>query len=665
MIRFFWKYRRLNFIVIFVLLFFCIYSFDSFKVYFDSERIIELVDVEEDIIEKSIDDRNLLLIGIELNDSLSFPLILKIDSIINNLQKNQHVRSVRSLLNEKVIVNQLIPIPIKLFRFDSKANFSTSLLRIQQYPSRFITKDLKSLLLVVKCQDLDSELNNIKFFDYLDEQFIDLPLKNINITGQVKSEIYMKKYILHELLLFILCSSVICSLVLFYFFRNYKLIFICLFSIFISITFSFSISNFMFGGVELVMIIIPAIIFIINISDYMHLLNIQKPSNLRYKLFYNQLNNIGKPVFLTSLTTAIGFLSFTFGSFEPLMRFGLVTTLSIFLCLYVIVTFFAFIIEFNMLAKNINVVNRKSISFFLNLLNPYKKLFLVLFVVFACIGIMKFKVDNYLTDELNNKSDLFQEISFIEEKFGGVKPLSFTLLDSLKNIKDHINFLESNDVSVDLVFNKKDTTLIKTRIRDIGALRSNILYNKINEYSRKNGITIIIGGVGYLFDKISNSLTYEVLAGLMLAILIIGIIFVFINNINYKYFIVSLVPNILPLFSCLGIFALFGFYLSLSNAFIFAIVFGLIVDDSVHIISAYSISRRRNKSIQESIQHCQENTFHAVIKTTLVIIVSLFPLLFSEFTSISQLAYITITAAIIALIFDILLLPILLAKYIR
>ena len=83
MIRFFWKYRRLNFIVIFVFLFFCIYSFDSFKVYFDSERIIELVDIEEDIIEKSIDDRNLLLIGIELKDSLSFPLILQLDAYKN------------------------------------------------------------------------------------------------------------------------------------------------------------------------------------------------------------------------------------------------------------------------------------------------------------------------------------------------------------------------------------------------------------------------------------------------------------------------------------------------------------------------------------------------------------------------------------------------------
>ena len=88
----------------------------------------------------------------------------------------------------------------------------------------------------------------------------------------------------------------------------------------------------MFGGIELVMIIIPAIIFIINISDYMHLLNIQKGIKSKYRLFSTQLINIGKPVFLTSLTTAIGFLSFTFGSFEPLMRFGVVTTLSIFIC---------------------------------------------------------------------------------------------------------------------------------------------------------------------------------------------------------------------------------------------------------------------------------------------------------------------------------------------
>ena len=56
MLRFFWKFRYFNLLVIFFCLLLCIISFDNFKVYFDSERIIELVDVDKDVIEKSIDD---------------------------------------------------------------------------------------------------------------------------------------------------------------------------------------------------------------------------------------------------------------------------------------------------------------------------------------------------------------------------------------------------------------------------------------------------------------------------------------------------------------------------------------------------------------------------------------------------------------------------------
>ena len=666
MIRYFWKFRFFNLFIIICSFIFCVLTLDSIKVFFDSERIIELADVDKDIIDKSIDDRNLLLVGLELEDSLSYSASLEIDSILKILGESKYIKSIRSVFNEKTLINQLVPMSIRLLKFDNEDNFNSSISKMKTLNSRFMTTDLKNLLFIIKCQNLDSENENIYFLDYLSNQFSGIPIEKINVTGQVKSEIYMKNNIINELIIFISFSAIICSLVLFYFLRNYKLIFICLLSVFISIIFSFSLSNIMFGGVELVMMIIPAIIFIINISDYMHLLNIRKNFKSRYKLFKNQLINIGKPVFLTSLTTAIGFLSFTFGSFEPLMRFGVITTLSIFICLFVIVTFFALVIDFNMFSMTANVINKINIHKFIQLLSPYKRYFLGFFLVLSFIGITNFKVDNYLTEELNNTSKLLQEINFIEEKFGGIKPISFSLVNSFNDdIKDHIKFLESKNIKIDIIFTQKDTTIIKTRIKDIGALQSNILYNDINKYSQQNNINLTIGGVGFLFDKISNTLTYEVLVGLMVAVLLIGMIFVFINKINYKYLFVSLAPNLLPLFSCLGIFSLFGFYLSLSNAFIFAIVFGLIVDDSVHIISAYSVSRRKNYSIKKSINHCMNNTFHAVIKTTLVIIVSLVPLLFSQFTSISQLASITITAAIIALIFDMLLLPILLTNYIK
>ena len=644
---------------------YCVLNFNAVKVYFDSERIIELANVEKDVIEKSIDDSNLLLIGLELKDSLSYKKVLEIDKILNNLDKNRYIRSIRSIYNEQFVINESIPIAIKLLDFDNQLDFKNSLKTIARYKSDFISSDFKSLIFIIKCQNLDSEESKVELLDFLDNQFSVLSLEKINITGQIKSEIYMKKNIIKELILFISLSSIICCLVLFYFLRNFKLVSICLVSIIFAIIFSFSLSNFLFGGIELVMIIIPAIIFIINISDYMHLLNIQTDINNRYKLFCTQLINIGKPVFLTSLTTAVGFLSFTFGSFEPLMRFGIVTTLSIFICLFIIVTFFALVIDYNIKAKD-NILKKDFVDFILSSLAPFKRWILALFLFLSCIGLSKLEINNFLTDELNESSLLYKEINFIEDRFGGIKPVSFSLANSNKgDVTDYVDFLESNDVSVDLVFNKNDTTLVKTRIKDIGALESNVLYNKIKEYSDKNNLNLTIGGVGYLFDKISNELTYEVLIGLIIAILLIGFIFVFLNNMNIRYLFVSLVPNLLPLFSCLGLFCFFGFYLSLSNAFIFAIVFGLIVDDSVHIISAYSISRRNNKSVIESINYCKEKTFHAVIKTTLVIIVSLLPLLFSEFRSISQLASITIIAAIIALIFDILFLPFLLRKYIK
>ena len=666
MIRFFWKYRLFNLFVIFFCVILCLLNLKSINIFFDSERIIELANVEQDVIDRSLDDTNLLLVGIELQDSLSFTKLLNIDTIIDEIQSSQHVKSIRSILNEQVVINQAIPFPLKLLKYHDENNFINSINTIHKYNSNYITSNLKNLVFVIKCKNLESEYDKIFFLNYLENNFSKISAAQVNITGQIKSEIYMKKNIINELIFFVTISTIICSLILFYFFRNYKIVLVCLLSIFVSILFSFSISNFLFGGIELVMIIIPAIIFIINISDYMHLLNLRKGITNGYDLFCEQIKNIGKPVFLTSLTTAIGFLSFTFGSFEPLMRFGVVTTLSIFICLFIIITFFSFIIDFNIFPQKNHFISTTNIHRWINKTKLYKKWIIVFFLALCSLNFFNFKIDNFLTSELNRTSVLFQEINFIEQKFGGIKPLSFSLIHPIQeNIGDFVDFLESKNISVDIVFNKKDTVLLKTRSKDIGAYTSNIIYEDIQNFSKKNNINSKIGGVGYLFDKISNDLTLEVLFGLLIAVLLVGLIFVLLNNFNFSYLPISLIPNLLPLFSCLGLFSLFGFYLSLSNAFIFAIAFGLIVDDSIHIISSYSINRKNNKSISESIMYCRNKTFHAVVKTTILIIITLLPLLFSEFRSISQLASITIISAIFAIIFDLLFLPDLLKKYIK
>ena len=667
MIKYFWKYRYLNFILIIFGCILSLYNLQSFKVYFDSERIIELSNVDKDIIEKSIDDSNLLLLGVKLDEEFSYVSAKSIKDVIDQLDSNYYVKSVKSIFNERVLLSEsFIPIPIKLVDLKSADNFNNSLNNIKSFKSHFISNDLKNLLFVIKCKNLVDEELKIDFINDLEIKFSNISRANINVTGQIKSEIYMKQKILNEIIIFIIFSVLLCSIMLWYFIRSIKLVFACVSSIILSICYSFSISNFLFGGIELIMIIIPAIIFIITISDFMHLLNHKHLTSNKYKLFNYQLLNIGKPVFLTSLTTAIGFLSFTFGSFEPLMRFGVVTTLSIFICLFIIVTSYALVIDLNLISRVKEKLTIKTLEFIFKAFDHNKKIVFSFFLFLSVIGILSINIDNFLTDEINPKSELYKEINYFEKNFGGIKPLSFSLVNSDKSSTiDFTEFLASKKTTTDIVFERKDTTLVKARINDIGAVESKKLYNAINDFTDNYKYDFSIGGVGYLFDQISNELTYEVLIGLLLAIVLIGFIFVVINDFNLRYLFVSLIPNLVPMLSCLGFLSFFGFYLSLSNAFIFAIVFGLIVDDSIHIISAYSINRKSKYSIIQSITYCYDNTFHAVIKTTLIIIVTLIPLLFSEFKSISQLAYITMISALFALIFDLLILPILLKKFIK
>ena len=674
MIKVLWKYKYIFLSLTLVLLLVSLNNITGLKIFYESERIIELSNESQDIIDKSLDDKNLILLAVEFQDSVKYQDLLDLSNVSLKISKDQNTKSVRSIFNERVLIkSSIIPFAVKIFDIYDYDKYKNSLLKIKKYGSKFATEDLNSFLFIIKSKDLDSEEQKRSYLNKLEKEFSQNNIK-VYITGQLKSEIYMQDNVTKELLLFIILSSILCSLVLYFYLNNIKLVLINFISVCISLIFSFSLSNILFGGIELVMILIPAIVFIITISDFMHLLNSDKLYKNKFRSFKTQLQKIGMPVFITSLTTAIGFLSFMFSSLIPLFRFGVITTITIFISLFVIVILYSLIIDFNI---NKNIKNNHFLDDLIvsivNLKKSYSYVLLASFLFLSFLAFNNFKVDNFITDEINKNSDLYTDINFFDREFGGIKPVTFIVknespsissLDSLKEIILNHNFVIDFSLND---FSKPDNNeyLIKARMKDIGSSQSEIIFNDILLKSKDLSLDLEIAGVGFLFDKISNKMTFEIILGLILAIIIIGFVFVLLNNFNWYYFPISLIPNILPLLTTIGLLSIFGFYFSLSNAFILAIVFGLIVDDSIHIINAYSMSRNRGLSIQESISHCQTYTYKAVIKTSVVIIFTLFPLLFSEFKSISQLSIITIIAAVIALIFDIIYLPKMLVKYIN
>ncbi|MAX69150.1 MAG: hypothetical protein CMP60_05595 [Flavobacteriales bacterium] len=674
MIRILWRYKYIFFIVIFVCFLLSLLNLRNLKIFYDTERIIELSNESKDVIDRSLDDQNLILLAVEFEDSLNYQDFLNLKKATSDLYRDKNTQNIRSIFNEKVLVGSgLMPFPVKLLDLN---NYVLSKSKIKKYGSKYLSRDLFSILFIIKSKDLDSQESKIIYLDQLTNYFSNIG-KEVYISGQIKSEIYMQENVKRELYFFILISSILCSLVLWFYLKNIKLVLINFISVCMSLVISFNISNILFGGIELVMILIPAIVFIITVSDFMHLLNSDKLYSNRFRYFKVQLRKIGVPVFITSLTTAIGFLSFTFSSVLPLFRFGIITTITIFISLFIIVIMYSLIVDFKIIS---NIKNAKFLDNFIHYISKIRRIYLyvciVSFLVLSSLTIINFRVDNFITDEINPKSGLYKEIIFFDNHFGGIKPITFIINNVSQTKLDSISeIIKGHDITID--FNSSDLPqsfssdsedeyfTIKARMKDIGSNKSQVIFDDIRSKADNMGLSLEISGVGFLFDKISNTMTEEVILGLILAVFIIGIVFVALNGFNWYYLPISLIPNILPLFTTIGILTIFGFYFSLSNAFILAIVFGLIVDDSIHIINGYSISRKRGLSIAESIDYCQSFTYKAVIKTSIVIIFTLFPLLFSEFKSISQLSVITMIAAVIALVFDIVYLPKLLIKYIN
>ena len=689
MISFIWKYKYILFTFIVFVFILSITQLRNTNIYSESERMLKYAeDVELDY-SKSNNEKNLFLVGLEYPDSISFDEFLDLNTLQEQLEENEYVKEIRSIFNDKRVFNSgFMPISYNILNLKNSIGYEKSLERIREKKSSYLSSDFRKTLFLVETKDSLNQQQNQEFIEILKISFEDSS-KKVYVSGQTRNELYIQSKVNEELLFTTLLSAILCCLVLWFFTSNLRFVVLTLLSVLFSVTISFYFSHLLFGGIELVMIIMPAIIFIVCISDMMHLLNNRFNPKNKKEYFVNQIHKVGIPVALTSFTTSVGFLSFCFSDVLPILRFGIATTIGVLVSLFIVLIFYAICVDKIEKIGTLNSKRDEKLNDFLYKIIHLKynwKLTVLLIIMtgLAAFGVYNYEVNNYATDELNKKSVVYKEMQFFNDDFGGYKPVVFNLennedIDIEKIIQLEKYIISQGfflDFSIDGMFQNpdkisknlyhkltKDGYRIRSRMQDIGANKSLIKVNRIKDKAKELNLNLKVGGRGYLFDQVSNILTYEIIYGLFIAILIIGLLFFILNDFNFRYFFIALIPNIFPILVCIGIMSFTGFYLSLSNAFIFAIIFGLIVDDSIHILSSFRFNMKRGLSKSEAINESLSITARAVVKTTIIVIVSLLPLLISDFKSVYQLSLLTIISAILALIFDLIYLPMIIRKY--
>jgi hypothetical protein len=182
------------------------------------------------------------------------------------------------------------------------------------------------------------------------------------------------------------------------------------------------------------MLIVPAIIFIICISDFMHLTNFNNTPRLFGKeLFIFQLKEIGLPITITSLTTAIGFLSFISSDLVALSRLGIISSIGILISLLITIVFFAISLDLKM---KLDGQSNHFVNWFENIvptihnkISPKLRIILLLIsstLIFSAL--FNSRIDSFITDEVNEKSKIYNDVKFFEENFEAIDPISLLLV---------------------------------------------------------------------------------------------------------------------------------------------------------------------------------------------------------------------------------------------
>ncbi len=206
---------------------------------------------------------------------------------------------------------------------------------------------------------------------------------------------------------------------------------------------------------------------------------------------------------------------------------------------------------------------------------------------------------------------------------------------------------------------------ITAKVLDVGTDSLLKLYSDLNTFFISNTDTSLVNfkltGKGLLLDKNAVYIRNNLLKGLLFALLLVSIFMVLLFR-NIKLVFISLIPNVLPLLFAGALLGFLGIPLEATLSIAFAIVFGIAVDDTIHFLAKYKLCIQTGLNREEALRKTFRETGRALIITTVLLFFGFLVLLFSVHQPSVTIGVMISTTLLTALIFDLLLIPVLIRK---
>ena len=512
--------------------------------------------------------------------------------------------------------------------------------------------------------------------------------------------------------IFIPIAFIIAAITLIWIFRQIRMLIIALTSILISLIWVSGIMALFNISINVISYLTFNLLMIIGVSDAIHLLmkyheEINKNSNKRSTLEV-VIEKIGSALFLTSFTTAVGFMSLSITNIRILQEFGVIMGVGIGILFIITIIIMPIMLLYINIPDKIHIERlilkrKKSLSFqSLKAVQKYPKVVISLsgfLLILSIYGIYQIDSNVTVLGDLKPSNKLYKDISFVEDNFGGTLPLEIIIssvgtplskdlyiktnavntidnsdfynkvnlfmrdLSNYENIKSVTGYwnLDGSLNAQQKKYTNKDRTEIRIScgIENIDSnqadwLKKSIIKDYINVFDTENGLKVT--GSTLLALKMNRYLIASLLNSFIIAFIVI---FISMNILfrSIKLSLVSIIPNIIPLLFAGAVMGFFGIELRPATAMTFSIALGIAVDDTIHFLSRfrseYLITRSHEKSTTTTIL----TTGRAIIGTSITLGMGFLVLIFSNFKPNFEFGILATIILIVALLSSLILLP--------
>ena len=680
-------------------------------------------------------DNDFLIVGFE-GDSLTAEFLAEVDAEVDDLRALPGVETVQSPTRLKLPVRDPLSgmaFQRPLLSWDNDSTLTKDVARLRQRDDvmgTFVSPSGRALALTLEHTDglskagCDSLAAAVAAWEK-DVHASKTSIRDVHVSGRAVAQAYYVGVMEREVAWFVSVGIVLLVAFLWFAFRTVWGVMVPLTVVLMSGLWTLGIMVATGKAVDVMTVVLPTILFVVGISDVVHVLtryyDERRADSTHQTAMQRAFREVGLATFLTSLTTALGFLTLLTSSIGPVHDFGVYAAVGVGV---------AYVLAFTLLPSVMVLAPPPAISksgtgvFWNGALHKAlrwtlrnKGMLAVAWVGIAGASIAlgsALRVDNKLIEDLRDDDPFRKQFVFFEREFAGVRP--FELSVTLPDAADSPASLQALDaleqyLKTDYGVGALVGPATAVRMAHRGYMGDRETYYAIPEDNRVLGKVLRLmkrsgqwnmlvaedGQSARVFGKVEDNGSQAIqvkneklgawcaanmpagsackvtgtahlvdvnnasLASDMVGGLGLALVAVaIIAGLLFRsgaMVVLCLITNILPLAMIAAVMVLMDVDLKVTSGIIFTVAFGIAVDDTIHFLSKLRLQLSQGRTLPVAVKRSFLATGKAIVVTSLILCGGFMTLTSSSFLGTFHIGFLISLTLLFAVVADLTFLP--------